>query len=135
MPIITVREPDPASAFATTGDLAVWWRALDSAETSRAEVLLSAASRMIRRLYADVDARIAAGTLTADDVADVVLAMVQRAMQSGTAGVTQSTESYGPFSKTAQFSGPSGSLYLLDDEAGVFAAVESQRGANWSWLS
>lgn len=65
-----------AESFATPDDLTKAWRALSAAERATAEYYLGFASRRVRERWADVDARIAAGTLAAENVNDVVVQMV-----------------------------------------------------------
>jgi Gp19/Gp15/Gp42-like protein len=110
-----------ADPFATPSDVEARWRPLDEAETARAAVLLADASRMIRRRPWNVDARIAAGTLDAEDVRMVVAAMVRRAMLGvETAdGVTEQAETVGPFQVNRKFSNPLGNLYLSADDVAV----------------
>jgi hypothetical protein len=69
-----------ADPFATPEDVAARWRELTGPEEARAEVLLGDASRIVRRRWPDIDARITAGTVDADDVRMIVAGMVKRAM-------------------------------------------------------
>lgn len=62
--------------YAIAADVANLWRPLTSAEAARAEYLIGAASRRVRRRFPDVDARIVAGTLSWEDVQDVVASLV-----------------------------------------------------------
>lgn len=62
--------------LATVEQLELAWRTLTPTEKSRAEWWIGAASRRIRRKWKDVDERIAAGTLNAEDVSDVVVDLV-----------------------------------------------------------
>lgn len=62
--------------LATVEQLELAWRTLTPTEKSRAEWWIGAASRRIRRRWKDVDERIAAGTLNAEDVSDVVVDLV-----------------------------------------------------------
>lgn len=66
--------------FATVTDVANLWRPLSSEETTRATTLLGMASRRVRRDFPDIDARILAGTVDADDVRDVVASLVLPAL-------------------------------------------------------
>lgn len=109
------------AAFADRSQL-VLGRPLTEQETLDADVLLDRASRMVRRRWPDVDTRIGSGELTADDVADVVCQMVQRALLR-TAGVVSVTDQRGPFATTERYSNAEGGLYLTDSEAAVFASV------------
>lgn len=64
------------NSFANAEDIVNAWRPLSQLETTRAEYWTGAASRNIRRKWKDIDTRIAAGDLTADDVKDIVVAQV-----------------------------------------------------------
>lgn len=65
--------PEP---FTTPQAIESAWKTLSTVETTRAEYWISAASRKIRRRWKDIDARLTAGSLDKDDVADVVVALV-----------------------------------------------------------
>jgi hypothetical protein len=94
-----------ADPFATPPDLLAGYGPLTPDETSRAAVLLADASRRIRRRWPDIDVRIAAGQLDAEDVRMVACAMVHRAMPSSvsTPGVTEQADTAGPFEVTRKF--------------------------------
>lgn len=66
-------EPEP---FATKQDVVNAWRPLSTAEQSKAAYWLERASRMIRRLWPDVDERIAGEAVAAADVRDAVVDIV-----------------------------------------------------------
>lgn len=95
-----------AAPFATYSDLATRWRTLSAAEQSRATVLLSDASDLIRDL---APAPINEATAKA-----IVCTMVKRAMQgpADLDGVTQHQQTAGAFSQGVTFANPSGDLYL-----------------------
>lgn len=100
--------------FATADDVAARWRPLSSDEQDRADLLASDASALIRARYADVDARVASGDLDGQAVTIVVAGMVRRAMIGAAAGdgVTQSSETVGPFSHSQSYANPMGNLFL-----------------------
>jgi hypothetical protein len=95
------------------------WRPLTPEEQNRAETLIDRASRKIRRRWPDVDDRITAGTLAADDVADVVAEMVQVAMTQ-TPGVSQESQGAGPFQQGVTYTNPNSRLYFTADMIEVF---------------
>lgn len=100
-----------ADVYATTGDVAARWRALSDSEETRCEALLADASDLIRTTCPGWQA---AG---ADTLRRVTCAAVIRALQSGDmAGVTQSSQTTGPFSQSWSYSNPSGDLYLTKAE-------------------
>lgn len=113
--------------FATTGDLAARWRPLTPDETSRAEVLIDDASRMIRRLYPDIDDRISAGVIMLEDIVPIVCAMVKRVMLGGNIdGVESRSQTVGPFAVSDKFSNPMGNMYLTAEEKDILGGVEDQ---------
>jgi hypothetical protein len=112
--------------FASATDLEARWKPLSADETARAGVLLAAASRMIRRTYRTVDARIAAGEINSEDVVDVVTAMVKRVMiRSDVEGLESRSETAGPWSYQDKFANPLGNMYMTADDKSVFASVNS----------
>jgi hypothetical protein len=99
--------------------------------SSELRLLIDRASRKIRRRWPDVDDRIAADTLTAEDVADVVAEMVQVAMTQ-TPGVSQNSETTGPFSQNIRYTNPNSRLYFTDDMIEVFdGRTAAQAWAGW----
>lgn len=103
--------------FATYGDVEEIWRTLTPEEQTRATKLIEYASRKIRRLFVNIDDRIAAGSLDPLDVEMVVVAMVKRAMMnSSLEGMASQSQTAGPFAQTVKPSNPNGNLYLTKDE-------------------
>jgi hypothetical protein len=108
-----------STAFATAGDLELRWHTLTDTEKTQAETLLADASDKIRSRIPQASdptwVQAHASTLKR-----VCCAMVKRAMQqlsSGMpAGVTQSSETTGPFSNSFSWSNPDGNLYLTKEE-------------------
>lgn len=99
-------------AYATVDRLEEEWRPFTEAERARASSLLTKASRMCRRRWPNLDARIASGEITKDDVADVVTAMVKSAMVGPEIAVESETNTTGPFSTTRKYANPTGDLYF-----------------------
>lgn len=91
-------------AYATTDDLAAYWRELTEAERAKADTLLGFASTIVAAHATSPDA---------DAARFVACDMVKTAMQSAsdTAPVTQLTMTGGPYSRTMQYANPSGDLY------------------------
>jgi hypothetical protein len=112
--------------FATTDDLAARWRPLTAAEEARAEVLIADASSMIRRLYPDIDERIAAGAIMLEDIVPIVCAMVKRVMlaPADLDGVEQRSQATGPHSVSDKFSNPMGNMFLTGDEKDILSGIE-----------
>ncbi|MCO4256507.1 Gp19/Gp15/Gp42 family protein [Pseudarthrobacter cellobiosi] len=96
--------------------VAAAWRPLTSVEVPRATYYLAAASRKIRRRWPDVDSRIAAGTLTEEDVSDVVVQMVLGAVDVvPVRGAKSFSEGVGPMSRSATLAGASSDPLVLED--------------------
>lgn len=117
--------------FATNDDLAARWRPLTDAEKARADVLIADASRMIRRLYPDVDSRIAAGELELADLTAIVCAMVKRVMlaPADLDGVESRAQATGPHSVSDKFSNPLGNMYLTAEEKDILGGETSSSEA------
>lgn len=120
----------PTTPLATVEDLEAAWRPLSTEEQTRAAALIDRASRKVRRRWTDVDDRIAAGTLDAADVSDVVLEMVQVAMTQ-TPGVSQTSEGAGPFNQSATYTNPNARLYFTDDMIAVFEGEPARSRMGW----
>jgi Phage protein Gp19/Gp15/Gp42 len=102
---------------ATVSDLEVRWRPLSDAERSRAEVLLDDAWRDVRRRFPTLEARMTAGALDYMDVVKVVAGMVKRVLIGGDAeGITQQSQTMGPFGVAQSFGNPMGNLYLTAED-------------------
>lgn len=97
--------------YATVDDVTARWRAMTDSEETRCEALLADASDLIRTTCPNWAS---AGEAT---LRRVTCAAVIRALQSGDmAGVTQTSQTTGPFSQSWSYSNPSGDLYLTKAE-------------------
>lgn len=97
--------------YATVGDVEARWRALSDSEETRCAALIEDAGDLIRTTCPNWQS---AGEAT---LRRVTCAAVIRALQSGDmAGVTQSSQTAGPFSQSWSYSNPSGDLYLTKAE-------------------
>lgn len=123
-----------AEPFAAPADVEALWRPLSDAEVNVANSLLRIASRIVRTNFPDVDARISAGSLAAEDVADVVALMVKRAMQGPESdGVESDTWTAGPFGRNVKYSNPDGNLYMTSEEKLLFG--DSGPRVRLGWLA
>jgi hypothetical protein len=106
-------ESESTTAFATTEDLEKRWHTLTNAEKSKAEVLLDDASQKLRDDYPKQVEAASPLTLTR-----IVCQMVKRAMTVGDemAGISQHSETDGPFNDSFTYSNPDGDLYLTKAE-------------------
>ena len=100
--------------FATIDDLEAEWRPLSPEESETAERRLATASLLIRRLKPSMDDEIADDEVLREVVTFVVCDMVKNSMNTAEVphGVSQFTNSTGPFSQTMQFSNPGENLYF-----------------------
>lgn len=114
--------------FATIEDLEAEWRPLSPDEKETAERRIATSSLLIRRLKPSIDDEIADDGVLREVVTFVVCDMVKNSMNTAEvpSGVSQFTNSTGPFSQTMQFSNPGEDLYFkkihrrllgLDDES------------------
>lgn len=110
--------------YATTADLAAFWRAIGSDESARADDLLEKSSNYLRQIAAnnsiDLDAKIAADTtgLFGKTVQTITLASVKRAMSTpiDAPPADQWSQSASPYSETMTFTNPSNDLYFKSNE-------------------
>ena len=100
--------------FATIEDLEAEWRPLSPDEAETAERRLATASLLIRRLKPSMDAEMLDDEVLREVVTFVVCDMVKNSMNTAEVphGVSQFTNSTGPFSQTMQFSNPGENLYF-----------------------
>ena len=106
LPLAAENSAAAASPFATVEDLEKRWHTLTQEERARAEVLLFDASEIIRARYPHAEERVSGAVLCA-----VVCAMVRRAMTSADReGITQETETTGPFSNSFTYANPGQNL-------------------------
>lgn len=105
--------------FASAADVEARWRELAEEERGRADVLLADAAALLRSLLSragvevDPEDEVQAANLEA-----VSCSMVQRAMGVGeeSAGVSQYSQTAGPYSWSATAANPNGDLYLTKTE-------------------
>lgn len=107
--------------YATPDDLANVWHSLTIEEEKRAQHLLDDASQIMRDEVPAMNASTATKRI-------VCVNMVKRAMMSPQAeGVTQLSETTGPFANSFTFANPTGSLYLTRDERRRLKGTGRQR--------
>lgn len=100
-----------ADVYATVGDVTARWRAMSDSEETRCGALLADASDLIRTTCPNWQ------TAGADTLRRVTCAAVIRALQSGDMqGVTQTSQTTGPFTQSWSYSDPAGALYLTRQE-------------------
>jgi hypothetical protein len=110
------------SAYATTDQLAAFWRTLTASEITRANVLLDLASNRLRQIAEDVevdlDAKVAASTVFAANVQWVVMEAVKRAMLVPTDAppANQVQQTAGPYSQNIVYANPAGDLWFKKAE-------------------
>ncbi|AKV55082.1 phage protein Gp19/Gp15/Gp42 [Bifidobacterium actinocoloniiforme DSM 22766] len=119
-------EPKP---FATTDDLAKRWHELTDAETRSAMELLDDASDKIRQRVPETNDTMWIETHMRT-LRRICCAMVKRAMQQDSAGVpggvSQTSETVGPFANSYSWSNPDGNLYLTKEELRDLGVAKQQ---------
>ena len=122
-PAVSGGQPEPEKPFATVDDLERRWHALTGDEREKAEALLADASDLIRSTCPNWEK---ASELTRERVC---CAIVKRAMLAGddTAGVSQHSQTAGPYAETWNYTNPMGDLYLTQSEK------ESLGGDGTAW--
>lgn len=119
-----------ATSYASPEDLEDRWRPLATAQERRlAATLLAAASRKIRARPWNVDGRIETGELDPESVTDVVCFMVKRAMLpgGGAEGVTQESQTAGPYQTSVTYGNPMGNLYFSADDLTVLSGGKARK--------
>ena len=105
----------PPVAYATVSDLEARWRTLDSTEKARAGVLLGDAKVRI-----DAECPVQGDPSSSQLEARKIVScnMVKRAMLNGeqAAGIESTQATAGPFSRSFNFSNPTGDMYIKKDE-------------------
>jgi hypothetical protein len=96
-----------ADPFATADDVAARWRPLTSAEEDQADVFAADASALIRARFPGIDGQVDPAILTI-----VVAGMVKRAMIAPDDGVSQESETVGPYSRSQSFANPLRNVFL-----------------------
>ena len=106
-------------AFAAVDDVAARWRELSESEESRCRALLADASDMIRTTCPNWQ------TAGQDTLRRVCCAAVIRALQSGDMmGVSQTSQTTGPFSEQVTYANPGGDLYLTRAEKKTLGGMQ-----------
>lgn len=129
-------------SYATTDDIASIWRTLTTAETTKAATLIPIASSIIRKK--GEKAGVNTDTLYAEDtdyallLKMTVVSMVSRALNKDTAAapMSQFTQSALGYSYTGTVLSPGQDLYLLNNEAKVWASIavrKSDVSNHMSW--
>jgi hypothetical protein len=108
--------------LAAVGDVAEQFGSLSAAQENLGSVLIRAASQMIRGRRPDIDAQIAAGTVSPDLVALAVTNMVLRVLRNP-GGLR--AETVGPFSRTYDTTYAAGLLVFTPDEEKLVEPVAS----------
>lgn len=105
-------DPFGLDAFATPDDVADRWRPLTPAELAITDTLCWDASALLRARFPGIDSNITAGNPTADVVTMVCAGMVRRALIAPSDGVSQQSQTAGPFSQSQSYSNPMRNVFL-----------------------
>lgn len=124
------------AALATVDDVAARWRPLTSEEIVIVSTLLDDASDMVRVRFPSIDADIVSGAVSAATAVRVVAGMVRRAMMNrDNEGITQGSETIGPFGISQSYANPSGNLYLSKDDLLSFDPTGYNTRVVQAWLA
>ena len=121
--------------YATTAELADFWRTLTATETTRAASLLTFASNRLRQTAVaqgfNLDTKISEDTdgILASNVKWVVLEVVKRAMQTpqDTPPVDSWQQTAGPYSESIKFTNPAGDLWFKKIELATIGLNGAQK--------
>lgn len=117
-----------SAPFATATDVADRWRPLTSAEATVAAALVGDASALIRARFPGIDAQVASGGVGADVLRMVVAGMVKRALIAPADGVSQESESTGPYSHSQSFANPLRNVFLTAAELVLIQGYKPRGG-------
>lgn len=121
------------TVYATTDDLAAFWRPLLSTEEDRANSLLEFASSRLRMEAAKADIDLDAMVEEDDDYADqvklTVMEAVKRAMLTpiDVPPVDNYSQAAGPYSENFKFTNPSGDLWFKKAELKALGIMGNQK--------
>lgn len=101
----------PDTAFASSDDVADRWRPLSEDEQALVNVLIDDASTLLRARFPGIDDQIGS-TLDEGTVTIVVSNMVRRALIAPLDGVSQETQTTGPYSHSTSFANPMRNVFL-----------------------
>lgn len=117
--------------WATPYDVVARWRPLSPVELETASALIEDAMDVILSLFPDIQQRIDDESLPAVRVRRIVAGMVKRSMISAaTDGISQQSQTSGPFSLSNTYANPTGNLYLTGDEREALSAASSRKVHN-----
>ena len=105
-----------AAPFASPDDIAARWRPLTDAETTVATTLAADASALIRARFPGIDAQAATGAVDPDVLRMVCAGIVKRALVAPDDGVSQESETAGPFSRSQTYANPMRNVFLTQAE-------------------
>lgn len=121
------------TVYATTDDLAAFWRPLLSTEEDRADSLLEFASSRLRMEAAkadiDLDAKVSEDEDYAAQVKLTVMEAVKRAMLTpiDVPPVDNYSQAAGPYSENFKFTNPSGDLWFKKAELKALGIMGNQK--------
>ena len=121
------------TVYATTDDLAAFWRPLLSTEEDRANSLLAYASSRLRMEAAkadiDLDSMVEEDEDYADQVKLTVMEAVKRAMLTpiDVPPVDNYSQAAGPYSENFKFTNPSGDLWFKKAELKALGIMGNQK--------
>lgn len=121
------------TVYATTDDLAAFWRPLLSSEEARANSLLAYASSRLRMEAAkadiDLDAKVSEDEDYAAQVKLTVMEAVKRAMLTpiDVPPVDNYSQAAGPYSENFKFTNPSGDLWFKKAELKALGIMGNQK--------
>ncbi len=121
------------TVYATTDDLATFWRPLLSTEEDRADSLLEFASSRLRMEAAkadiDLDAKVSEDEDYAAQVKLTVMEAVKRAMLTpiDVPPVDNYSQAAGPYSENFKFTNPSGDLWFKKAELKALGIMGNQK--------
>jgi hypothetical protein len=116
--------------LATYEDVQDRWRPLAPDEINRCTVLLDDASALLRAEFPGIDQTIATGGLDAAVVVAVVANITKRAMLAPADGISQESETSGPYSHSQSYANPMGNVFLTQAERTLILGYRPKAASN-----
>lgn len=114
--------------FADADDVAARWRPLTSDETFVADALTRDASALLRARFPGIDGQVTSGAVDADILTMVVAGMVKRALVAPDDGVSQESETTGPYSHSQSFANPMRNVFLTAADLVLIQGYKAKGG-------
>lgn len=116
--------------FASPADVAARWRPLTDAEATVAAALVGDASAFIRARFPGIDSQVTSGAVDPLILELVVANMVKRALLAPDTGVSQESQTAGPYGHSQTFANPLQNLFLTAAETTLIIGYQPRASSH-----